>query len=122
MAETLDCPALLGADLGEDVTIALMQHIICESTRKKSVPLGASPSLAQTSEPVGSGQDKAVEVVPVRGTRAGLARELAEIEADDVASAQSECRPVDLLQVINLPESYFGTHPSSGGSLTLYRW
>ena len=28
VAESLDCPALLGANLGEEVTIALMQHII----------------------------------------------------------------------------------------------
>ena len=40
-------------------------------------------------------------------TRESTAKELAEIEAHDVASAQSECEPVDLLQVIDLPDSYF---------------
>ena len=43
--------------------------------------------------------------------RAGLAKELAGIAADDEASAQSECRPMDLLQVIDMPEAYFEDLP-----------
>ena len=39
VAESLDCPALLGADIGEEVTIALMHIIISESARKKTVPV-----------------------------------------------------------------------------------
>ena len=60
VAESLDCPALLGADLGEDVTVALMQHIIAESARRKAEPLRASPSLAQTNVPVSSGKSVSV--------------------------------------------------------------
>ena len=113
VAESLDCPALLGADLGEDVTVALMQHIIAESARRKAEPLRASPSLAQTNVPVSSGQSVSVGSgsVPIRATRASTAKELAEIEADDEASAQSESQPIDLLNVVDLPESYFEDDP-----------
>ena len=113
VAESLDCLALLGADLGEDVTIALMQHIIAESAHKKAEPLRASPSLAQTNVPVSSGQSVSVGSgsVPIRATRASTAKELAEIEADDEASAQLESQPIDLLNVVDLPESYFEDDP-----------
>ena len=86
VAEKLDCPALLGADLGDDITVALMQHIIDQSARGNVVPEGASPRVSQQNEPVG-----------IRGTRAETAKELKEIAEDESASALSECRPVECL-------------------------
>ena len=53
-----------------------------------------------------------VEVVPVRGTRASLASEREEIAENETASTQSECQPLDLLQVIDLPDSYFEDLPA----------
>ena len=90
------------------MTIALMQHIISESARKKLLPLRAAPSLTQRNEPVVSGQSEpmGVEVAPVRSMRAGLAKKLAGIAVDDEASAQLECHPMDLLQVIDMTEAY----------------
>ena len=113
VAETLDCPALLGVDLGEEVTIALMQHVISVSARSKLSTVGAAPSLTQSSEPVVSGQSEqvGVEAAPIRGTRAGLVKDLAEIRADEDASAQSECRPIDLLHEMDIPEAYFEDSP-----------
>ena len=113
VAESLDCPALLGADLGEEVIVVLMQHVLAASASKKATPLKSSPTQVQTCVPVSSGQSGSVDSssMPIRTTRAKEANLLAEIEADDVASAQSECQLVDLLQIIDLPDSYFEDDP-----------
>ena len=68
VAVKLDCPALLGTDLGEDIMIALMQHVIEQGTCGEAVSEGASPNLVQQSVPVNSGQDTVLDLVPVRGT------------------------------------------------------
>ena len=111
VAEKLDCPALLGADLGDDITVALMQHIIDQSARGNVVSEGASPRVSQQNEPVGSGQEKALVVAPVRDTRAETAKELKGIAEDESASALSECCPVELSEVLDFPESYFEDDP-----------
>ena len=43
MADKLDCPALLGADLGGDLTATLMKHIISQSVSDSLVPVEAEP-------------------------------------------------------------------------------
>ena len=90
-----------------------MQHVISVSARSKLSTVGAAPSLTQSSEPVVSGQSEqvGVEAAPIRGTRAGLVKDLAEIRADEEASAQSECRPIDLLHEMDIPEAYFEDSP-----------
>ena len=104
VAEKLDCPALLGADLGDDITVDLMQHIIDQSARGNGVPEGARPRVSQQNEPVGSGQEKVLVVAPVRGTRAETAKKLKEIAEDESASALSECCPVELSDVLDFPD------------------
>ena len=87
--------------------MALMQHVIKQSTSKVEPPIQASPSSTQPSVSVGGGQTEVLETAPVRGTRAATAREQRRDEDDEFASAQSECRPRELVDVIDFPESYF---------------
>ena len=103
VAESLDCPALLGADLGEQLTVALMQHVIKKSTSKVEPPIQASPSSTQPSVSVGGGQTEVLETAPVGGTRAATAREQRRDEDDEFASAQSQCHPRELVDVIDFP-------------------
>ena len=103
VAEKMDCPALLGVDLGDDITVAHMQHIIDQSAHGNGVPEGARPRVSQQNEPVGSGQDQVLVVAPVRGTRAETAKELKEIAEDESASALHECRHVELSDELDFP-------------------
>ena len=52
-----------------------------------------------------------LEIAPVNGTRAQTANEQRRVEEDDSASAQLECRPRELANVIDFPESYFEDDP-----------
>ena len=88
-----------------------MQHIISESARKKAAQVVTETSLARQSVPVGCEQE-VVGVVAVRGTRASTVRESAENAEHDRASAQSDCQPLDLVNVIDLPESYVEDMPA----------
>ena len=55
VADKLDCPALLGADLGKELTVALMTHIISQNAPDSLVPVEAellAPVQAELSAPV----------------------------------------------------------------------
>ena len=57
VADSMDCPALLGTDLGGPLTRALMEHVIAKTTQRAETPIEASPSSAQPSVSVGDGQN-----------------------------------------------------------------
>ena len=46
VADSMDCPALLGTDLGGPLTRALMEHVIAKTTQRAEKPIEASPSSA----------------------------------------------------------------------------
>ena len=75
VAEKLECPALLGVDLGDKVTVALMQYVITQNASEEVEPMEVTPSRHQASVSEGSGQSEVLAVAPVRGTRASDDRE-----------------------------------------------
>ena len=96
VADNLDCPALLGADLGEQLTVALMKHVITQSKQKPLAPVEADISTAQHDEIGGGELNVELEMAPVRGTRTEILGEQRRVEDDESASAKSECRSRDL--------------------------
>ena len=70
VVEQLDCPALLGSDLGKEMTKELMKTVVAQ--------------LDDESKEVQGGE-------PVRTTRAQARKEAAKVKEDDMASAQAEC-------------------------------
>ena len=87
VVEHLDCPALLGSDLGRALTKEMMRTVV-----------------AQLEE----GDDETERVSEsVRVTRAQAKKEAARQREDDIASAQAECEPTPLSDVLDFPDSYF---------------
>ena len=58
VADSMDCPALFGTDLGGPLTRALMEHVIAKTTQRAEKPIEASPSSAQPSVSVDDGQNE----------------------------------------------------------------
>ena len=86
VVEQLDYPALLGSDLGEAMTRELMNAVVAK--------------LDAEEKPVTS-------VEPIRVTRAQAKKIAADERENDIASAQAECSPVPLHEVLDFPDSYF---------------
>ena len=122
VADKLDCPALLGADLGGEITVKLMKHVISQSTQEPLAPVEAVTSQTHPIVIEGSGQNEVLDSAPVRVTRAQEKREQSRVEADELASAQSECRPRDLTEVLDFPESYFEDDPVTTPVAELCTW
>ena len=95
VVDQMDCPALLGLDLGAEMGVKLAT--ICLDRAK------AAQTVCETNEV--TMQDEVVEQICV--TRAQAKKLAAEVREYDLASAQSECLPVSLQSVIALPDSYF---------------
>ena len=95
VAEQLDCPALLGMDLGADMTVKLTGIVFAKAKAARTV--------CETNEV--TMHDEVVE--PVKVTRAQAKKIAAEERENDLASAQSECLPVSLNEVFDFPDSYF---------------
>ena len=91
VADTLECPTLLGSDLGKPLYVEAMKRIF-ESWKEEE-------------------KDSAVveeeKVEAVRATRAQVKKQVEEEVADDLASAQAECKPLPLAEVFDFPDSYF---------------
>ena len=84
--EQLDYPALLGSDLGDAMTRELMRAVVAK--------------LDEESKLVQGGEQ-------IRVTRAQAKKDEAEAREHDVASAQAECLPTPLSEVLDFPDSYF---------------
>ena len=115
VVDQLDCPALLGIDLGKKFMISLWQTYLLQTTPDAVVSDEAeqlAPVLARQSRPISvelapevadNGSTQPKEVVggkqavadltseSVRGTRAQTVREQVERDEDDTLSARSEC-------------------------------
>ena len=87
VVEHLDCPALLGSDLGRALTTELMKMVVAQLEE------GDSETVKESE--------------PVRVTRAQAKREAAKAREDDIASAQAECEPIPLGEVFDFPDAYF---------------
>ena len=104
VADKLDCPALLGKDLGPEMTVQLLGMILDEA--KASQGQGVSKEVTKQKEVV-----KEV-VTPVRVTRAQKEREKLEEKGNDLASAQSESSPLGLSDIFGFEDGFFEQDPS----------
>ena len=101
VVEHLDCPALLGSDLGRPLWRELMSRVV-----------------AQLEE----GCESKVVGEPVRVTRAQAKREAAKEHEEDMASAQAECNPTPLSEIFDFPDSYFEQDPVPTSVDELEEW
>ena len=92
--DKLDYPALLGSDLPKPLVKEMMKMVFQQ---------------IEEEDPVVSRSDELsiVDSESVRATRAQTRKQLEEEEADDLASAQAECEPVPLSDMLDLPDAYF---------------
>ena len=95
VAEQLDCPALLGMDLGSDMTVQLTGIVFAKAKAAQVVSVNNEVPM----------HDDVID--QVRVTRAQAKKAAAEEKASDLASAQSLSQPVALEDIFSLPESYF---------------
>ena len=91
VVEHLDCPALLGSDLGRPIIREMMKRVVAQLD--------------------GCDSESESEGEPVRITRAQAKKEAARQKEDDLASAQAECVPTPLSEVFDFPDSYFEQDP-----------
>ena len=92
--DSLDCPALLGMDLGAVITEKLMGIVFANVKAARIVSENEVTMHVDTVE-------------PVKVTGAQAKKLAAEDRENDLASAQSECVPVALTDVFNFSDSYF---------------
>ena len=104
VVEQLDCPALLGADLGHSMTRQLFKAVIAnmndDDDVSDEVPMQVDS--VNTEVPMHSDSQEVVAV-----TRAQAKKAAAVEQAHDLASAQAESQPVSLEDIFSFPDSYF---------------
>ena len=101
VVEQLDCPSLLGSDLGRPMTKELMKMVVAQ--------------LDEESEEVRDSE-------PDRSTRAQAEKEDARDKEDELASAQAECVPIPLSEVFDFPDAYFEQDPVATPVEELSEW
>ena len=102
VAEQLDCPALLGNDLGPKMTVQLL-GMIFEAAKANQADIVSNVVTKQESV--------SEKVAPVRSTRAQQEREKLEEIENDVASAQSESNPVALSDIFGFEDEFYEDDP-----------
>ena len=101
VAEKLDCPALLGNDLGADMRVRLLSMVLERAKAAQS----------DCEKEVVTMQEVESEVNSVRATRAQVSKERVEDEQNVLASAQSECDPLPLSEIFDISDSFFEQDP-----------
>ena len=117
VAEQLDCPALLGMDLGADMTVKLT-GIVFDKAKAAQVASEVNNVVPMQIEVNNEVPKQDVIVDPVRVTRAQAKQAAAEEHADDLASAQAESQPISLEDIFSLPDSYFETEEAHDAVVT----
>ena len=92
VADKLDCPALLGNDLGVPMKVQLLSMVLERVKETQSVLC----------------EEKGVSI---RSTRAQTSSEQEQDREDELASAQSEADPKPLEDIFDFPDSYFEQDP-----------
>ena len=117
VAEQLDCPALLGMDLGPDMTVKLTGIVFDKAKAAQVVSVNdVVPMQFEVNNEVPK-QDVIVDPVRVV-TRAQAKQAAAEEQADDLASAQADSQPISLEDIFSLPDSYFETEEAHDAEVT----
>ena len=94
-----------------ELTVEMMSTVIAQLSPKPLTPVVADCNLAQPVVVEGSEQSEVAVSAPVRSTRAQVISEQSRDWADELASAQSDCIPVPLSDVLDFPDSYFENDP-----------
>ena len=92
VADKLDCPALLGNDLGTPMKVQLLSMVL--ERVKKAQPVVCEEKAAS-----------------IRGTRAQTSSEQKKDREDELASAESGADPVALEDIFDFPDAYFEQDP-----------
>ena len=93
--DNLECPALLGSDLDKPLAREMKKLVVAQ--------LGDDQHVPSKDKELGKGADS----IPIRSTREQCRKEQAREKEDDLATAQAECDPVPLSQLLDIPDSYF---------------
>ena len=102
VADKLDCPALLGKDLGSRMTVQLLSLVLDAAKAAQSEIVNTEVTMQKEVKQ---------EVVPVRVTRAQKKRvELDDCE-NDRASAESESNPLPLSEIFGFEDRFFEDDP-----------
>ena len=112
VVEQLDCPALLGSDLGVPMTRQLMAAISAKLDAIVDVNVEVPMQMVEVNDEVPM-QIGSQEVVAdqVMVTRAQAKKAAAEQQADDLATDQSECQPTSLEDIFQFDDSVFECDP-----------
>ena len=89
----------------------LMKHIIAQSSQESLAPVEAESNQAQPVVTKGSEQREVLVSALVRSTRAQEKREQSRVQEDELASAQSECRPAELSDVVDFQNLILKMNP-----------
>ena len=103
VADKLDCPALLGKDLGPDMMVQLLGMMLEEAKTSQGL---------KVSNAVNMQDSEVVESAPVRVTRAQAARQRKEEEGHDLASAESGSSPLELSDIFGFEDGFFYHDPT----------
>ena len=90
VVDTLDCPAILGINLGGDLRVRLLSMMLEK----------AEAAHADCDENVVTMQEEELVVKTVRATRAQVDKVKVKEEQDAIAAAQSECDPLPLSEIL----------------------
>ena len=110
VVEQLDCPALLGSDLGEPMTRQLLTAALAtldEVIVNVEVPMQV---VSDVEVPMQVNSQNVV-VDQVRVTRAQAKKAAAEQQADDLATENSQCQPTGLEDIFQFHDSVFECDP-----------
>ena len=97
VVDQLDCPALLGKDLGPEMTVKLLSMVL----ERVKAEQAKSEKEVVTMHAVDS------EAVAVRATRAQVEKARKEEEDNDLASALSESKPSPLEEIFEFEDDLF---------------
>ena len=120
VADQLECPALLGNDLGTDMDFELMSVLFEKVKQAKSGSETRQPAPpvvknVVTKQPVVNCENDEVNMQQyetIRATtRAQEAKQIEETRQDEIASANSDCDPIPLSDILDIQDSFFDQDP-----------
>ena len=106
VVEQLDCPALLGSDLGVSMTRQLMAEVsakLSEVVSDVEVPMQV---VSDVEVPMQVSSQN-VDVDHVMVTRAQAKKAAAEQQAGDLATENSQCQPTELADIFDFTDDFF---------------
>ena len=106
VVDTLDCPAILGNDLGSELRERLLSLML---EKAKAAQLNCDKNVVPM-------QTEELKVNFVRASRAQVDKEKVEEEQDAIAAARSECDPLPLSEIFNFSDAFFELDPLPGFS------